>query len=320
MNYIDLHCDTISIIYSNDNNLSLRNCDCQINLEKLKKGHCLLQCFAMFIHLKKVANPFITCMAMIDRYYQELKENEDLIAPVFCFNDIEKNTLNNKISSLLTIEEGAATLGSLEQLRNFYRLGVRMICLSWNFENGISYPNVYYGKNNLEPNTSLGLTVVGRKIVKEMNRLGIIIDVSHLSDKGFYEVLSLTTKPIVASHSNARSICPHLRNLTDDMIIKLAANGGVMGINFYEFFLDETSGKETIKWAIKHMIHVKNLVGVDVLAIGTDFDGIDKDIEIKDAAFIPNLWVEMRKAGFTEEEIKKIAYQNFLRVLKANLE
>lgn len=320
MNYIDLHCDTISSIHSNDYNISLRNCDCQINLEKLKKSHCLLQCFAMFIHLKKVANPFIACMAMIDRYYQELKENEDLIAPVFCFDDIERNIANNRISSLLTIEEGAATLGSLEQLRNFYRLGVRMICLSWNFENGISYPNVYFGKCNLEPNIKFGLTEKGKKIVQEMNRLGMVIDVSHLSDKGFYEVLSLSTKPIVASHSNARSVCPNLRNLTDDMIIKLAANGGVMGINFYEFFLDATSGKETIKWAIKHMIHVKNLIGVDVLAIGTDFDGIDKDIEIKDASFIPNLWIEMRKAGFTEEEIKKIAYQNFLRVLKANLE
>ncbi|MDE5715946.1 MAG: dipeptidase [Anaeroplasmataceae bacterium] len=324
MNYIDLHCDTIMQLMQQEN-LALKNAPTQVNLEKLILGESLLQCFAMFVNLKQVENPFEYGMEMIDCYYKELEKNQDLIAPVFKYSDIEKNQKENKISALLTIEEGAVTKGNLSHLRNLYRLGVRMICLNWNYENGIGHPNFILTEGKKPdfqtPNTKNGLTESGLNLIKEMNRLGMIIDVSHLSDKGFYDCIANSNKPIVASHSNARAICNHVRNLTDDMIFQLHKNGGVMGINFCAAFLndDEEIGKQTIKCAIEHMQYIKNLVGVDVISIGSDFDGINPDIELKDAAGMQKLFEEMREANFTEEEIKKIAFKNFLRVLKANL-
>ena len=200
-----------------------------------------------------------------------------------------------------------------------------MICLNWNFINGVGHPNFNYIEGQKPdfktPNTTLGLTEYGFSMVKEMNRLGMIVDVSHLSDKGFYDVINTTTKPIVASHSNSRSVCNHVRNLTDDMIIKLHENGGVMGMNFCKAFLDEDEniGYNTIDCVIKHMKYIKNLVGVDVISFGSDFDGIEPDIELKDASLMPKLIERMKEEGFTEEEIEKICYLNFLRVCKANL-
>lgn len=322
MKYIDLHCDTIMVLNA-DKNLVLKKNNLQIDLEKLIKGDSLLQCFAMFVNLKKVLNPFEACMEMIDTYYQELEKNKDIIAPVLNYADFKKNQEKNLISSLLTIEEGGVTKGNLAFLRNFYRLGVRMICLNWNHENGVGYPNFDYNESLspdfTKPNTTLGLTEYGFSMVKEMNRLGIIVDVSHLSDKGFYDVIKTSCKPIVASHSNSRGVCNHCRNLTDDMIIKLYENGGVMGMNYCANFLDEKDGKNTISAVIKHMKYIKNLVGVDVISLGSDFDGISPDIELKDAAFMPKLFKAMEEEGFTLEEIEKIASKNFLRVLEANI-
>ena len=200
MKYIDLHCDTIMALYENKEKINLKDAPLQINTEKLLKGDCMLQCFAMFVPFK-VENPFEMCMEMIDRYYQELKENQEYITPVYSYNDMIKE--DGKIKALLTIEEGGVTKSNLSFLRNFYRLGVRMICLNWNFQNGIGHPNFIYEKGKKPdfktPNTKDGLTNFGFEMVKEMNKLGMIIDVSHLSDKGFYDVIKTSTKPIVSS-------------------------------------------------------------------------------------------------------------------------
>lgn len=322
MGYIDLHCDTISELMK-DKEKHLLDAPLQINLKHLREGNCLLQCFAMFVYLKNTEKPFQYCIEMIDRYYKELELYSDWIAPVFKVEDIKRNQDNHKISALLTIEEGAVTEGNLSYLRTLYRLGVRMICLNWNFINGVGHPNFTLCEqpNFKEPNTTEGLTPYGISMVKEMNRLGMIVDVSHMSDKGFYDCIKYSDKPIVASHSNARGVCNNVRNLTDDMIRTLAANGGVMGMNFCADFLndDGEKGKDTIPCLIEHMLYIKNMVGVDVIALGSDFDGIDPNISLKNASLMPALFDEMRQNGFTEEEIKKISHQNFLRVLKANL-
>ena len=321
MSYIDLHCDTIMALCQAKDKYFLKDAPIQINVDKLMKGDCYLQCFAMFVPFK-VDNPFEICMNMIDRYYEELKVNEAYILPAYSYSDIIKNKENGKMSALLTIEEGGVTKGNLAFLRDFYRLGVRMICLNWNFINGIGHPNFTYEKDKKPdfktPNTVDGLTEFGFEMVKEMNKLGMIVDVSHLSDKGFWDVINTTNAPIVASHSNARGACNHVRNLTDEMIIALHKNGGVMGMNYCASFLneDEEVGKNTIDEVIRHMKYIKNLVGVDVIALGSDFDGIDPDIELSDASKMPMLVEKMRNSGFTEEEIAKITHLNFLRVAK----
>ncbi len=320
MTYIDLHCDTISELQKQKKHLL--DADLQINLSHLQSSKCLLQCFAMFIFLKKTNTPALDCLKMIDYYTKELEINAEYMAPALCYEDIEKNRLQGKISSLLTIEEGGVTEGSLELLRTYYHLGVRMICLNWNFPNGVGHPNFKFSKQPdfHTPNETEGLTEYGKEMVAQMNHLGMIIDVSHLSDKGFYDCIELSTKPIVASHSNARAICNHVRNLTDDMILKLKENGGVMGLNFCAAFLDdnEEEGRNTISCLLKHMQHIKKLAGVEVIALGSDFDGIDSNIQLKNASLMPKLFDEMRRQNFTEEEISKIAYKNFLRVFKEN--
>ncbi len=323
MNYIDLHCDTIMALMDHLDDNHLKDVPLQVNVNKLKQGNCLLQCFAMFVHLKKTSNPLERCIQMIDRFYEELNSHSEELALVLEYEDLDRNRKDGKISCLLTVEEGAVTKSDLAYLRTLHRLGVRMICLNWNFENGIGYPNFILNTNPdfTTPNTTHGLTAYGKRMVREMNRLGMIVDVSHLSDKGFYDCIELSSKPIVASHSNARSVCHHVRNLTDEMILSLMKTGGVMGLNFCAAFLDddEEKGKDTVPCLLRHLQYIKELAGVEVLAIGSDFDGISPDISLQDASFMPKLFEAMRLNGWTEEEIEQVAYKNFLRVLKANL-
>ena len=300
MKVVDLHCDTISVLYR-DNKIgghqSLWNNNLQIDVQKLMKGDYALQCFAMFVPLKMVENPFEHCLSLIDHYYQELDKNKEYIGHVNSYEDIIKNMEDGKMSALLTIEEGGVCKGNLEYLRIFHRLGVRLITLTWNFENGIGFPNFKMDRTTHQiydyPNTKDGLTSFGIEMVKEMNRLGIIIDVSHLSDAGFYDVLKHTKGPFVASHSNARSICNHARNLTDDMIRKLSLRGGVMGINFCADFLNEkienVPNFSKVSYIVEHIKYIVKIGGIDCVALGTDFDGIEKDLEVKDASFMPML-------------------------------
>ena len=250
MKIIDMHCDTIMALMNSKE--VLRKSNNMIDLEKLQKGDYLLQCFAMFVpYVSKDKDPkyspFEYCNKMIDKYYLELEKNEDLIRPAFTYSDIEKNIKDGKLTALLTIEEGGVCLGNIEFLRNFYRLGVRMMTLTWNFKNEIATPNIDYfsfdrekvKNSEIKPNVVDGLTEFGIEVVKEMNKLGMVIDCSHLGDKGFYDVIKYSTKPIVCSHSCSRSVCNHPRNMTDDMLIKLKENGGVVGINYCQSFIKD---------------------------------------------------------------------------------
>ncbi len=330
MRIVDMHCDTIMALMGNDK--ELRQSDNMIDLEKLQKGDYLLQCFAMFVPYKSRNNddhysPFEMCHKMIDRYYQELAKNEDLIKPAFTSEDIEQNIKEKKMTALLTIEEGGVCLGNIEFLRNFYRLGVRMMTLTWNFKNEIATPNIDYlsitreqiKNEGVKPNTTDGLTEFGIEVVKEMNRLGMVIDCSHLGDKGFYDVIKYSNKPIVCSHSCARSICNHVRNMTDDMLLKLKENGGVVGINYCHDFIKEEKTLATVKDIVKHINHIKDLIGIDYIGLGSDFDGIgNSDIELKDASMMNLLIQELEEQGYLKEEIDKICYKNVLRVFKAN--
>ena len=152
-----------------------------------------------------------------------------------------------------------------------------------------------------------------------MEELGIIIDVSHLSDKGFYDVLKYSSKPFVASHSNARSICSVARNLTDEMIIELSKRGGVMGLNYCSAFIEEDDHVYTsIEGMVRHIRHIAKVGGIDCIGLGSDFDGIGSTLEIKDASGMQKLYYELKKY-FTEDEIEKIFFRNVLRVYKDNL-
>ena len=323
MRVVDMHCDTILELLSHKEK-NLYSNDLSIDLEKLKKGNYLLQNFALFTDQEALEITEQQTMRLYDTYCTQMEKYGDFIRPVYTYSDIEKNDQEGKLSSLLTLEDGGVCFNDLAMLRNYYRMGVRMIALTWNYPNGIGYPNLSMkdmdgNKPNYHRNvdTENGLTEFGISYVQEMERLGMIVDVSHLNDAGFYDVLKYTTKPFVASHSNARSVCGVARNMSDDMILKLAARGGVMGLNFCGSFLsDRADHKSCVQDMVKHILYIKDLAGINVIGLGTDFDGISCPLEIEDASMMHLLEEALYEAGLTLEEVEKIFYKNVLRVYK----
>ena len=322
MKYIDMHCDTITKLYKEGKNLASN--DLHIDINKMKKGECLLQNFAIFTKLAK--NNSVFTKAAIEFYKQQIELNKDSIKPVYKYEDILNNEANGYINAMLTLEEGSVIDDDLNNLQYYYDQGVRMITLTWNYPNGIGYPNIDL---TVEPeddpeqsfatafNTKDGLTDFGKEYVKCCNELGIIVDVSHLSDAGFYDVVELSSKPFVASHSNARAVCKAGRNLTDDMIRKLAEKGCVTGLNYCAAFIDNPASTYTsIDNMVKHINHIVNIGGIDCIGLGSDFDGIDgTELEIKNCAGLPLLYEALKKY-YSDDDIEKIFYKNVLRVYK----
>ncbi|ABK61430.1 MULTISPECIES: dipeptidase [Clostridium] len=307
MKIIDFHCDTISKIYYN--NSQLNHNSFSVDITKLKKSNSLAQFFALFIEKKSNEDPFDLCSNMLNKFYCELDKNKEHISLATNYDELIKNKSQNKISAFLTIEEGAVLKGDLLNLKHFHERGVRLITLTWNFPNEIGYPNAIPKYKNK------GLTPFGIELINDMNNLNMIIDVSHLSDGGFYDVAKYSKAPFVASHSNARSITNHSRNLTDDMIKTLANKGGVIGINFFGEFLG--GGKfSRINDMLTHIKHIKNIGGIEVISLGSDFDGIDSILEIDNIGEIHKLIDALKVNGFTENDIEKICYKNALRIIK----
>lgn len=309
MKVIDFHCDTISKLMDNRGISELKSNNFSIDIEKLKNGDNLAQFFALFLNLKHVKDPLEYCLSMLDKFYMEMEKNEDSIALVKSYDELINNKKKNRLSAFLTIEEGGVLKGELYNLRNFYRLGVRLMTLTWNYPNEIGFPN------SKKEYTEKGLTNFGYEVIEEMNRLNMIIDVSHLSDKGFYDVSKLSKKPFIASHSNSRFITDHPRNLTDSMVKELSNIGGIMGINFYNRFLGESSISK-IDDMLLHIKHIYNVGGIDVIALGSDFDGIECEVEMKDTSEMYKLQDRLKKSGFSEDNIEKIFYKNALRIIK----
>lgn len=315
MKMIDMHCDTISELLNYKRKglqVSLRKNELHLDLERMRKSGYLLQNFALFVNMEKCQDPWEEVCALHNMYREQLLENQDLIAPVLTYSDIRKNCERGQMSALLTVEEGGVCKGEVAKLRCLYEMGVRMMTLTWNYPNELGYPHGAAGGN--------GLTETGREFVAEMERLGMIPDVSHLSDEGFWDVAECTSKPFVASHSNARSICEHGRNLSDDMIRLLADRGGCMGLNFYPPFLKTLPEGEknpgAMEGVVRHAIHITNVGGVEVLGLGSDFDGFYINEALPGVQSMGRLWDALHKAGFKETELDKIFYGNVLRVYR----
>lgn len=309
MQIIDLHCDTISRLVDMGEQACLRRNGFSVDVDKLQAGRAMAQFFALYVDREKCADPFEHCLLMLDRFYQELAQNADAIQYAGSYQDLCDARRQKKIAAFLTIEEGGVLKGKTEYLRIMYRLGVRLMTLTWNYPNEIGFPN------SREVYRRQGLTEFGREIVQEMNHLGMIVDVSHLSDQGFYDVARLSAKPFAASHSNARGVTDHSRNLTDDMIRILADKGGIMGLNFANLFLG-ASPVSRIEDMVRHLNHMRKIGGSDVLAMGTDFDGIEPKLEIASMAEIGKLADALRKDRWPPADIEKLFYKNALRFIK----
>ena len=322
MKVVDLHCDTLMALnkarLSGIEKTFGRN-DLHVDLGKMKKGDYLLQCFAAFTDARNSpSSPLIEALQEIDVFHEIMKEYASDLAPVYRFSDIQRNREEGKISALLTIEDGGVTAGDLSVLRMMHQLGVRMITLTWNYENPIGYPATDFGKRGT--GSFRGLKEQGLAFLSEMENLGIVVDVSHLSDEGFYDVARHARKPFLASHSNSRSLCGHPRNLSDDMLKVLAEKGGLVGMNYCLTFLDEDRERliqrGTAETVADHVEHVRKVAGIDVIALGSDFDGIEETLDLADASAMHLLVDALERRGFCTGEVEKIFSQNAMRFFK----
>lgn len=324
------------------NPAALRRNRCHVDLEKMQKSGYVLQNFALFVNLGTVADAWQEVQALRALYEEEIHKNRDILAPVYSYEDIVRNMTDGKMSAMLTVEEGGVCGGKTERLQELYKQGVRMMTLSWNYKNELGHPNLYAElgssiraqKQHLSleeqdyalkkylntPDTEHGLTKKGKEFVECMEDMGMIVDVSHMSDAGFFDVLQITRKPFVASHSNARTLCPCARNLTDDMIRALAKKGGVAGLNFCADFLTPcragVKNPGTISDIVRHASHMLRIGGEELVGLGSDFDGIDTHEELPGADCMDRLFDALKKNGFTERQIDKIFYQNVLRLYR----
>lgn len=311
MKIIDFHCDTILEAWRHPEK-SFYNGDFSINIEKMKKGGALAQFFAMWLSSKenKSKGPFDIVKSMLSRYEEILNAFSDDLAPATCLADIEKNASEGKISSILTIEDGVFVENDIERVKYVYDKGVRLITLLWNYENTIGFPN-----NDNPIVHQKGLKPFGIDVVKYMNELGILVDVSHLSEGGFYDVARYSSKPFVASHSCARALCNHRRNLTDDQLRILGGKGGFVGVNFERSFLQEGSEGATFEQIRDHLLYMKNKAGMEAIGFGSDFDGIETNGELVDYTGFPRL-IEYLEDSFTDDEIDMMCNLNAKRIIK----
>lgn len=319
MNLIDMHCDTLlKFMWRPDTHL--KENDYSVDLEKMKRAGSLAQFFACFIYAKRFQGEdiweqgFDHALKMIAHAKKEFLENADKIALATNYKEIMKNKDAGRMSAILTVEEGGIINGKMSHLEELHRQGIRLITLTWNWENCLGFPN--------SRETDLmqkGLKPFGIEVVERMNELGMIIDVSHLSDGGFWDVLKYSKKPVVASHSNARVLCSHPRNLTDDMIRALAEKGGIAGVNFYPAFVHE-SNRITAENLADHVEYMYKIGGEDFVAMGTDFDGFDDgESTITHIGQMEEVFDAIRKRGFTASQMDKIWSGNALRVIKETL-
>ena len=319
MKFIDMHCDTISSIYLDRMGgevKKLRENNGHVDLARLKKGGCLAQNFALFTILKKDPDPYGFARGACRLFKEELAENDDMIRQAVTVEEILRNDRDGRMSGVLTIEEGGICNGSTDVLRDFYREGVRMMTLTWNYENDLAYPNKVDMNTGISmPETEHGLKKKGIELVELMEGIGMAVDVSHLGDAGFWDVAEIMKKPFAASHSNATAIAGHTRNLTDEMIRTMAERGGVMGINYCPVFLDdrEDGGTSRISAMVRHIKHIRNVGGIECIGLGSDFDGISGTLEIDSPSAVHLLEEALYRNGFTQTEVEKIFYRNVLR-------
>ena len=304
---IDLHCDTIMQLLDHPDSGDLYRNTWKIDIEKLQKAHSKVQDFALFINLGKTNDPYGRYEEMRNLCTTQIHLYGEHIQHVLSYQDVESVYESGKIGALMSIEEGGVLGGDLDKLKQAYQDGVRLITLTWNYPNGLGEPHCGEQHKKLTPK--------GIEFVEAMQDLGIIVDCSHLNDAGTEQLGDILDAPFVASHSNAREVTAHTRNLPDNLIKIIANKGGVIGLNFAQSFLG-TSPVSRIEDIVKHGLYLINKGGVDVVALGTDFDGIKPNTEIKDASEMYRLYDAFKEAGLSVEQCEKLFWKNADRLLK----
>ncbi len=308
---IDGHCDTVSLFYmpEKDYDFNKKNNIGHIDLPRLRSSGVKLQFFAFCSEsVPSRSGTLHKCLQLVDAYYRTKERCQSDLLTVYNLADLDEAMHGAKTATLLSVEGGETLEGDLAILRILWRLGVRALGLTWNLRNQLA-------TGVGEGTKGEGLTSFGRKVVREMNKMGMLVDLAHINEKGFYDTLDISTVPVVVSHANARAICDHPRNLSDDQLKKLAEHDGVIGLSFCPQFVCHK--KADMERLLDHFVHVAEVAGIDHLGIGSDFDGIKQAVEgLEDVSCLPRLIEGLYSRGFSLGEINKISSANFLRVLK----
>jgi len=306
---VDTHVDTLLAAVHGIRSLGVRSHSGHVDFPRLREGGVDVQFFAHYIEPDyKPDRGLLRFMQIADVFYREVEENSDIAQVALSARDIQRITWEGRIACILAVEGAEAMQGDLSVLRMLHRLGVRCIGLTWNQRNQLA-------DGVGEMRTGGGLTTLGVKAVREMNRLGIIVDVSHLSDPGFWDVVDCTDQPFIATHSNARSVCDHPRNLTDEQIDSLAERGGVMGMNFAPAFVD--AKRATLDRVLDHVDYISDRVGPAHVGLGSDFDGIrDTPEGLEDVTRMPRITEGLLERGYSDDDVQAILGENFLRVCR----
>ena len=307
----DLHCDTGLAVLGKDlmDNIDLDKNELHIDLERAGKlsGYC--QCFACFTtpEMRKwhQASPLVVFEREMGAILAGVEKYSKKIALAYSVADVRANLEKGKMSAILTLEGPACISYDAALLQDLYMVGFRMTTLGWNEQNILAGSNVTGG----------GLTDAGKAFVKEAQRVGMIVDVSHISDEAFWDIMKITEKPIVASHSNSRAVCDVSRNLTDDMFRAICETGGVAGFNQYSAFVGENA---TLDTACDHILHWLELDPEGKhIALGGDLDGCDTLCEgFEGVQSYPVFAQKLLKHGVTEELVRKIYWDNALGVFE----
>ena len=306
----DLHCDTALALLGEDLRQagSLRKNDCHIDLERAKTLPGYAQCFACFTTPWDKLPDGTTVTQLFERemvtVLREVEKNSDLISLVYTAKEIEKNRKDGKMSAILTIEGPAGFGFDPALLEDLYKIGFRITTLGWNEK------NVLCGSHK----TGGGLTELGKEYVFEAQRLGMLVDVSHISDEAFWDIMDITQGPVVATHSNSRAVYDVSRNLTDDMFKAIMKTGGVAGLNMYTEFLGENATLDTV---CDHVLHWLELGGEKHIALGGDLDGCEAlPVGFAGVQDYPKLAESLLARGVNEQTVYDIFWNNAMGVIQ----
>lgn len=294
------------------------------HLQRLRKGEIEGAIFVAWIEPPYTDNPSKRLMEIYSSVEKEMETCNE-VSIVKNYSEIEKAKRENKFYIIYGMEGMSGLNGSIDSIDEAIEKGVRHMSLTWNEENQFA--------TGVLGNPDRGLTVLGREAVKKIMDKNIILDTSHLNDKSFWDIVALTDGPIVASHSNARSLCNSKRNLSDDQLKAIRGLNGLVGMNSFNMFVSEDVEKQNIDAFLKHMVYVSDLIGVEHVGFGFDFfEFLPEDSTksyslqetsitegLEDCSKVPNLVKKMKEVGFSDKEIEKIARDNWLRIIKQRL-
>jgi membrane dipeptidase len=308
---IDLHNDVLGKVVENNYQLGVRNAINHSDLPRFRDGGMDIQLLSIWIDPAKYpTTAYQQALKFVDALKDQIARNPNDLMQVRQAAELEQALAQKKLIGILAVEGGHAIENSLVKLKEFYAHGARYLTITWN--NSPSW--AVSGRDSRS--ATVGLNDFGRQVIQTMDSLGMIIDVSHTGIKTIEDILTITKNPIVATHSGARALVNNTRNLSDDQIRKIAATGGVIGVPFYPFFLTGSS-RATVNDIVRHADYIAKLVGVDYVAIGSDFDGIEvAPTDLNNVAKLPLLTEALLRKGYSPADVRKMLGENFLRVFR----